>query len=119
MRAWLYRAATNLAINRLKSASHRADAQAAAAGVAEPPETVAPTDVEREAAQRQFVRIVLRRLPEPMRQCLLLSHAGLSGAEIAEVVGVKPSYVGTLVFRGHERFRLECEALGFGGLFRL
>ncbi len=69
-------------------------------------------DVEQTIARRQFVRRVLQRSPEPMRQCLLLHHEGLSGKEIAEVLGVKPSYVGTLVLRAHDRFRRECEALG-------
>jgi hypothetical protein len=31
---------------------------------------------------------------------------------MAEVLGVKPSYVSTLVFRAHERFRRECDAFG-------
>jgi DNA-directed RNA polymerase specialized sigma24 family protein len=42
----------------------------------------------------------------------LLHHEGLTGKEIADVVGVKASYVSTLVLRAHERFRRACEAHG-------
>jgi DNA-directed RNA polymerase specialized sigma24 family protein len=73
---------------------------------------VAAVDVERESVRRQMVTRVLAQLPAPMRQCLLLHHEGLTGREIGEVLGVKPSYVATLVFRAHERFRRECDALG-------
>ena len=47
-----------------------------------------------------------------MRLTLVLYHEGLTGPEIAQVLGVKASYVGTLVLRAHERFRREYERLG-------
>lgn len=110
-RAWLYRVATNLVIDR----SHRRRRTLAFIL----PSTYATAnipsrdpDVERDVVRRQLVRRALDRLPEPMRQCLLLHHEGLAGKDIALVLGVKPSYVGTLVLRAHDRFRRECEALG-------
>lgn len=112
-RGWLYRVATHLVINRFRSRTRSAAAQVPL-DMAIGKLASAATDVERDAARRQLVRAALRRLPEPMRRCLLLHHAGLTGREIAEAVGVKPSYVGSLVIRGHERFRRECEAVGLG-----
>ena len=47
-----------------------------------------------------------------MRVCLVLYHEGLTGTEMAQVLGVRPSYVGTLVLRAHERFRREYDRLG-------
>lgn len=110
-RAWLYRVAGNLVINRFKA---RSRAHAHRTGVEEAARRwqSSPPNIERTTVQRQIVRRALKQLPEPMRQCLLLYHEGLTGREIAEVLGVKPSYVGTLVLRAHERFRHECEALG-------
>jgi RNA polymerase sigma-70 factor (ECF subfamily) len=110
-RAWLYRVATNLVIDRGRTLRRTlAFILPSSAATAEPP---APsTDTEENTARRQLVQRALRRIPEPMRQCLLLHHEGLSGKEIAEVLGVKPSYVGTLVLRAHDRFRREWEVLG-------
>jgi RNA polymerase sigma-70 factor (ECF subfamily) len=111
-RAWLYKAATNRVINRYHARRRtlsvittgdltEADHADRAAG-----------DLERAVAVRDIVRRALDTLPEPMRQVFLLHHEGLAGKEIAEIVGVKTSYVGTLVLRAHERFRRACDALG-------
>jgi RNA polymerase sigma factor (sigma-70 family) len=103
-RPWLYRVLTNLTINASKVRRRETDTELV-------PERSGPVDVERDAMHRQMVRRALRVLPAPMRNAVLLSHAGLTGAEIAEVLGVKPSYVGTLVLRAHERFRRECDSV--------
>jgi RNA polymerase sigma factor (sigma-70 family) len=110
-RAWLYRVATNLVID---GAHKRRRTIAVILPLDSAPENRAAggSNVEETVARRDLVRRVLQRLPEPMRQCLLLHHEGLTGKEIADVLGVKASYVGTLVLRAHDRFRRECEALG-------
>jgi RNA polymerase sigma-70 factor (ECF subfamily) len=102
-RPWLYRVITNLTINASKIRRRETDTEQA-------PERSGPVDLERNAMHRQLVRRALSSLPAPMRNAVLLSHAGLTGAEIAEVLGIKPSYVGTLVLRAHERFRRECDS---------
>lgn len=107
-RAWLYRVAGNLVINRFKGRAHERAHESQA------PLRLAPDDVERTLIRRQLVQRALQQLPAPMRQGLLLYHEGLTGREIAVVLGVKPSYVGTLIMRAHERFRRECEAVGGG-----
>ncbi len=111
VRGWLYRVGSHVVINRFRKSSH-APKVCMSLDVAGSNAPAAVTDLEREAARRQIVRAALAQLGEPMRQCLLLHHAGLTGREIAQVVGVKSSYVGSLVLRGHERFRRQCEALG-------
>jgi len=110
-RAWLYRVATNLVIDRGQS-RRRTLAFILPSDSANEETPSHDPDVEQAVARRQFVRRVLQRLPEPMRQCLLLHHEGLTGKEIADVLGIKPSYVGTMVLRAHDRFRRECQALG-------
>jgi RNA polymerase sigma factor (sigma-70 family) len=106
VRAWVYRVASNLVIGGFR---HRIRALRRLLPFSARDEKTA--DLERDVAQRQIVERVLAKLPEPMRQCLLLHHEGLTAAEIGEVLCIKPSYVRTLVFRAHERFRRECEAL--------
>lgn len=110
-RAWLYRVSGNLVVSRFRS---NVRASAYESEVVEMTKTDVATafDIERAAIFRQIVPKVLKRLPEPMRKCLLLYHEGLTGPEIAGILGVKPSYVGTLVVRAHERFRRECEEFG-------
>lgn len=110
-RAWLFRVASNLVISRFRV--RRRTIRLFFPGMADEAERArADTNIEQEAVRRQMVERALARLPEPMRQCLLLHHEGLTGREVAEVLGVKHSYVATLVFRAHERFRRECDALG-------
>jgi RNA polymerase sigma factor (sigma-70 family) len=111
VRAWLYRVATNLVIDR-GHRHRRALAVILPSTFARANTPSRDPDVERDVLRRQIVRRVLERLPEPMRQCLLLHHEGLTGKEIALVLGIKPSYVGTLVLRAHDRFRRECDAFG-------
>ena len=111
LRAWLFRVASNLVVSRFRVRT-RALRLFVQADSVDAPSAVAATDIEREAAHRQIVERALRQLPQPMRQCLLLHHEGLTAREISELLGVKSSYVSTLVYRAHERFRRECELLG-------
>jgi RNA polymerase sigma factor (sigma-70 family) len=106
LRPFLYRIATNLVLNR------RRDRTRASTVEAQVPEVVvqmrpAPGDLEQDLVRRHLIQQTLARLPEPMRQCVLLYHHGLTAKEIAAVVGVSPGYVSTLVMRGHQRFRRE------------
>ena len=109
-RAWIFRAATNAAINASKSRRRRAELDLVVQ--AEFARQRTSVDVERAAVRRDIVQRALARVPDPMRQCLLLYHEGLTGKEIALVIGVAPSYVGTLVVRAHDRFRQEVAAQG-------
>ena len=109
-KAWLYRVASREVITRARSRQRAQRLFEPGAEIQDlQPST---TDLEADTARRDLIRRALRTLPEPMKQCVLLHQAGLTGKEIAEVLDVKPSYIGTLVVRGHERFRRECAALG-------
>lgn len=110
-RPWLYRVAANLATSRLRRTLRASNQQQQIESTVRDWQT-GVVDVERAAIYRELVPAVLGRLPQPMRVCLVLYHEGLTGTEMAEVLGVKPSYVGTLVLRAHERFRREYDRLG-------
>lgn len=106
VRAWLYRVATNLAYNMLRSErrrERREDAvfgQTPGVGSAEPdPAEAAERDDERAA-----VRLALAALPARQAQLLLMRHAGLTYRELAEALGMAPASVGTSLARAEAAF---------------
>ena len=106
VRAWLYRVATNLAYNMLRSQQRRTRredvllGQALSAGRSEPDPATA---VERED-ERAAVRRTLAALPERQAQLLLMRHAGLSYRELAEALGIAPGSVGTSLAHAEAAF---------------
>jgi len=102
--AWLYRVATNQGYNALRSRQRRWRRETALlpdATDAEP----APAEAAAQAETRAAVRAALARLPKRDVQLLLLRQIGLSYAELADVCGVAPGSVGTLLRRASDAFR--------------
>ena len=100
LRGWLYRAATTIAIDAMRSARRRA------ALVRDRPERVpmgeAPPDpaaeLEREETRRR-VREALLQLSEKERAILLMREEGFAHREIAAAVGTTTQSVGTMIAR--------------------
>jgi RNA polymerase sigma-70 factor (ECF subfamily) len=106
IRGWLYRVASNLAYNTLRSEERRMRRQQETARQA----TVLtqgdddPADLVVRADDREAVRRVLAALSQQQAQLLLLRHAGLSYRELAEALGVAAGSVGTLLARAEVAF---------------
>lgn len=106
VRAWLYRVATNLAYNMLRSQQrrHRREdvvlGQAISAGSGEPD----PVEAAEQEDERAAVRHALAALSERQTQLLLMRHAGLSYRELAEALGMAPGSVGTSLVRAEAAF---------------
>lgn len=113
VRAWLYRVATNLAYNALRSEKRqerRTEIVASltlADGAGEDPEQSMARD-----DQRRLVRRVLGTLRPRTSRLLLLRYAGLSYAELADVLDVAPRSVGTLLARAEKAFAKAYERAG-------
>jgi RNA polymerase sigma-70 factor, ECF subfamily len=102
---WLYRVATNLGLNALRSRKRReryeaeAGVDALTADPAADPEEMAAAHEERDR-----VRHVLGQMDSRQGQLLLLRHSGMSYEELAAALGVSPNSVGTLLVRAEREF---------------
>lgn len=101
-RAWLYMVGTNLVREGARNALRRerilATKPFAPAENSRPDEEALRTDAVRR------VRNALQLLPLRDRQLLMMREEGFRHAEIAEVIGVAPASVGTLLARAGKRF---------------
>ena len=118
VRAWLYRVATNLAYNMLRSQQRRTRredvvlGQTLSAGRGDPD----PVEAAERDDERAAVRRALAALPERQAQLLLMRHAGLSYRELAEALGIAPGSVGTSLARAEAAFEKVYQDLrGSGG----
>ncbi len=101
-RLWLFTVATNLVRDRGRMSSRRARLLSTAAIE---PDPVAPPDRDVERAEKvRAVRRALEQIPERDRQLLMMREEGFRYHEIAQVVGVAPGSVGTLIARAIKRF---------------
>ena len=90
-RAWLYRIAGNLAVDRFRRAPthpHETFDERTMSTVTEIAPPLSPDEVHRLAERGDALRGALARLPDEQREAIVLQHvAGMSLAEIAEVTG--------------------------------
>lgn len=110
---WLYRVASNTGFNavRARQRGHRRLLRwMRLEWPARPAEPSAAEEVDRQS-DAEMVRQALSRLSERDRTVLILRYSGVSYAEIASAVGVKPSSVGTILVRAEHALRGRFEAL--------
>ena len=101
VKAWLYRVATNVALDYLRRARR---IQFVALG--DTPQLEATSDLETPVVERLDVMAALAQLPQRARSLLLHSYAGRSAAEIAADLGLPSSAVRVQMHRARARARL-------------
>lgn len=99
---WLYTVATNLVRDRARRSTRRERIMMSVPVSAT--ETMQPDEALERNEKIAEVRQVLARLPERDRTLLIMREEGFTYAEIAKVVGVAPTSVGTLLARALRRF---------------
>jgi len=115
---WLYRTATHLGIDALRSAGRRRlyEAEAGRRHL-EPAKAAGPLDDLLRSEERSRVRLVLAQLRPAQAQILILRHSGFSYKELAETLGVAGGSVGTMLMRAEAEFeRRYLEMYGKEGL---
>lgn len=107
--SWLYRVATNLGLNALRSRQRRRRHEGAAEVLKLQRED--PVDPAREVErleEREQVRQVLAQMKPRAAKLLILHHSGLSYGEIADALSLAPGSVGTLLARAEKDFERLC-----------
>ena len=100
---WLYRSAVRAGLDALRARSRRQQYEAASVREA----SVHPANPESELLreeQRRRVQAALAGLKPAQAQLLLLRHAGHSYRELADLLGVQASSIGTLLNRAEAAF---------------
>ncbi|MCA9932835.1 MAG: sigma-70 family RNA polymerase sigma factor [Ardenticatenaceae bacterium] len=101
--AWLYRVATNMGYNAIRSRQRRWQRNTM---LVPDPQGSPAAEVEAERRETETaVRQALAQLPKRQVQLLLMRQMGFSYAECAAVCGVAPGSVGTLLARAAKAFR--------------
>ncbi len=101
-RPWIYVVVTNLYRDQVRNRERRGRLLITHPPIPEAPEAA---DLAAERAERVAgVRRALEQVSERDRRMLLMREEGFKYAEIAEVLGVRPTSVGALVARALKRF---------------
>jgi RNA polymerase sigma-70 factor (ECF subfamily) len=101
---WLYRTGLRLALDNLKKRKRRAHYEA----LARPPGAIESPEESVERLEQQIrVRQVLATLKPEQAALLVLRSEGYSLGEMASVLSLNPSSVGTLLARADMAFRKE------------
>jgi RNA polymerase sigma-70 factor (ECF subfamily) len=121
---WLYRIATNLALNALRD---RKGVRAMSAGDGDSSEGNAPMDqlsdsrptVEQElllSERERTIRQAVESLPDNQRAAVILhKYQDVDYRQIGNILGVSESAVKSLLFRAYENLRVRLEPLLRGG----
>jgi RNA polymerase sigma-70 factor (ECF subfamily) len=112
---WLARVATNVGLNLLRADRRQRERlqRNASLELVEERTREEYQDPAREAISQEetaLVGAVLEGMGERARTLLILRNSGLAYAEIADVLGVAPGSVGTLLARAEREFRRRYEA---------
>ena len=101
-RAWLFRIATNLAMNQRERQAH----PVGAAVSLEVPRALTSSDPTERVAERELVHQILQRLPPKRRAALVLREVyGLPAEEVGQILGLRHAAVKMMLSRARAQFR--------------
>ena len=101
--AWLFKVANNLAYNHMRDEKTRS-AKEPAVSAEDEDKVISIEDIAIRNQEIREIRRVLALLPQRDRMCLLLKFSGYRYSEIAEIIGVEKTSVGTILARCQAKF---------------
>lgn len=102
---WLYRTAMNLGIQELRSRTRRERYEQAAGQQVREGSSRTPLETVIETERAARVRAVLASMKTWQARILILRSGGLPYGELAKVMRLKPSSVGTMLARAEAQFQ--------------
>lgn len=112
MGGWLYRVATNLGLQSIRSWKRRERYELTAGRYAlEEAVQESPAEILAKSEERQRVRLALARLNERQSRLLILRYSGLPYKDIARALDVAPASIGPLLVRAEREFEKQYRAL--------
>jgi RNA polymerase sigma factor (sigma-70 family) len=114
LNGWLYRVATNLALNALRAQNRRVnyEFEAGFVDIEKGKQSDPAKDMEKAQESRQ-VRKILSRMQKRSAKILVLRYSGFTYAEIAAAIGVSDTSVGTLLSRAEQEFERRYRIMGY------
>lgn len=107
-RAWLYRSAHNLVVDFYRSRAVRNHDENLAEEIEDPASTT--EEIISQKQQAAALEAAIQALDEPFQQIIILRFInGLSHAETAEILGLKPGHARVLQYRALKKLRMSLE----------
>lgn len=105
MRGWLYKVATNLALQSIRSFKRREQYELSAGKDAlEETHESQPARILAEKEDRYFVRQVLSQMNSRQAEILIMRHSGMSYKDIGAALQLAPTSIGPLLVRAEREF---------------
>lgn len=104
---WLYRVAVRTGVDELRRQNRRAHYERMLAWMRPGPSPVTPEETHSASQEQERVRSILSVLDPRQAQFLLLRSQDFSYSEVATILELNPTSVGTLLSRAQESFRKE------------
>ncbi len=109
---WLYRVATNLGLQSIRSFKRREFYELTAGKDAlEQTAEEQPAKIQADEEERQLARLVLSRMNSKQSQLLIMRYSGMSYKEIAGAMKLSPTSIGPLLLRAEREFEKRYRAM--------
>lgn len=111
-RGWLFRVATNLGLQSIRSFKRREQYELTAGkgALEEVPEN-RPAEIFARNEEQRLARLVLARMNPRQAQLLIMRHSGMAYKEIATALNLSPTSIGPLLLRAERDFEKRYRAL--------
>jgi len=112
VRGWLYKVATNLALQSIRSFKRRENYELnAGRNTLEETHDHQPPRVFAEKEEQCLVRMALAQMNSRQAELLVMHHSGMAYKDIAQALHLSPTSIGTLLLRAEREFQKHYHAL--------